>query len=185
MYRLLSIILILSAVTAMRADDRPMFVMAGDISRLVTESDNGEMTWLQTVDFDADGLISAIDGIAPAIERDDLGRPVAISLTEEDEDGEAVTVVHRLTYVGDTFNVKHTSIDTGSGEGSWECAYTYDLRTGRAITKTITEYGETDRFGYTYITFDPSGNWTERSELSAGSDYRLTQRRHYTLRPAE
>lgn len=181
MKRLATILMAAAALTA-RADDRAMFVMAGDVARLVIIDVDGDMEWEQTVDFDHEGHIATIDGRTPTVERDELDRPVSITLTDEDEDGEPVSVTTRLTYLGDTFSVSRAETLDATDEGNTSFIFRYDPATGRTLSRTFAAMGEEQTFTYTYSASDLTGNWTERTERADGTDSSMTQRRRYELR---
>ena len=174
---ILSLTALLLTPSPLRADDRPLFVVAGPVSSITIVNDDGEMSWEQTFEFDTDGLLTAIDGQEPRIERDTLGRPVKISLDEEDEDGETVTVDYLLTYVGTTFSVSEARTEGADPEGNWTYTYRYDPHTGRALSRTYADPQEPETFVFAYTAADADGNWTERTETPDGAEFPVTQRR--------
>lgn len=164
------------------ADDRAMFVMAGDVASVALINSDDEMEWEQVIEFNTDGRIAAVDGVVPVIDRDRLGRPVTVTLTAEDEDGGEVSVTTRLTYHGDTFMVATAETVDGSEEGSWCYTYSYDKSTGRTLQRVYSSMGESETFVYDYTVTDTYGNWTVRTETSDGAEFPLTQRRRIEFR---
>jgi len=172
--------LIAVGIMAVAADDRVVFGLKGDVASVTLEnSDADGVMWTLTVDFDEQGLIVAVDGEEPQIERDGKGRIIKLITSGEDEEGEAVEVATTVSYNQDG----RVATTTTGDEETWVYTYEYDPATGFASSRVYSCQGDSEKFSYTYSPErDSFGNWTSRIESADGAEEDIIQRMSVTLR---
>lgn len=178
------LIILLAFVTVLidaRADDRSLFGVKGDVKHLEIEnSDDDGVAFVLAIDFDNDGNIEGINGVAPDIVRDAEGRIMTVTVTDEDEEGAPLAVTTSLTY--DSSGRVATATTSGD-EGSWEYSYDYDPATGFVARRTYSSMGESEHFTYEYAAGrDKNGNWISRIESADGAEFPLKQTLRLTYR---
>ncbi len=177
-----ALVLVLFTVLTGQADDRTsMFGIRGEVSQARLESADGEDSFtLWVVDFDEDGQIVAVNDAEPRITRDARGLVTEIITVEEDEDGQPVDIVTRLTY---NDKPRVVAAETLTDEDRWTFTYKYDDK-GHMTERTYHSNGDREVFAVTYPAADDAdGNWTERNETADGAEYPVVQRLKLTRRP--
>ncbi|WP_290449720.1 hypothetical protein, partial [Duncaniella muris] len=105
-----------------KANDLPMFCLAGPIDSLCVVMDDAGLEWQNEYTFDSDGSLIEIDGDEVDCERDSAGRISSITLIEATEDDEDTytTIKMRLFYDKSGRVVR---VEAVSGDEQWVQTY--------------------------------------------------------------
>ena len=159
-----------------KANDLPMFCLAGPIDSLCVVMDDAGLEWQNEYTFDSDGSLIEIDSDEVDCERDSAGRISSITLIEATEDDEDTytTIKMRLFYDKSGRVVR---VEAVSGDEQWVQTYAYDS-SGHLTEQCYNMNGVEEVRTYTYLKHDRFGNWTERLEKLKSMDQTIRQCRN-------
>lgn len=158
---------LLAPFAALAVSDADVMGLKGNVRSLTTITAFNGFETEQKIDFDAKGNITAIDGNAVAITRDDSGRMTLVILQDEDEEGTPAEFRITLSYPS-AAATRPSSAAYDSIWDSWTESFTYDSK-GLTLKRAVVDPVEPSSISYSYTDsdFDSNGNWTGRTATSS------------------
>ncbi len=152
--------------------------MKGNVKKLVETTEEGGYKSTTTYVFDNNGLLISMNGDPVKMKRDDTRRPIKVTYSEIDEDGDPQSSSVSFFYdeKNQLIREKHDTYQAG-----WSIVYKRDAN-GNVISEKISDDlggGETISISYPDNSFDSSGNWTNRTTKSAGGTTKVTRKITY------